>query len=88
MREVLVNEAVNALWRVLPSGEIRLSSFIWRDRTRYVAAVGRHWEERVAGHTVRCYLIQAADGSTYELQWDPAADTWELHRAWLHDPVA
>lgn len=88
MREVQVNEPVDALWRVLASGEIRPTSFVWRDRTRYVKDVGRFWEERVQGHTVRCYLVQATDGSTYELRWDPGADTWRIHRAWLKDAVA
>jgi hypothetical protein len=88
MREVLVNEPVNALWRVLASGEIRPTSFVWRDRTRYVSTVGRHWEERVSGRTLRCYLIQAADGSTFELRWDPGADQWSVYRAWLRDFVA
>lgn len=88
MREVLVNESVSTLWRVLASGEIRPTSFVWRDRTRYVSDVGRHWEERVSGRTMRCYLIQATDGSTFELRWDPAADSWSLYRAWLRDEVA
>jgi hypothetical protein len=87
-REVLVDETVNALWRVLGNGEIRPTSFIWRDKTRYVAEVGRSWEERVGGKTLRCYLIQAADGSAYELRWDPASDVWQVHRAWLRDLMA
>lgn len=88
VREVLVNEPVNTLWRVLPNGEIRPTSFIWRDKTNYVAEVGRMWEERVGGRTLRCYLIQAADTSTFELRWDAAAAVWEIHRAWLRDAVA
>ncbi len=87
-REVFVDEPVQTLWRVLPSGEIRPTSFVWRGRTRYVADLGRHWEERVGGRTLRCYLLKAADGSSYELRWDPAADSWTLHRAWLRDAVA
>ena len=88
IREVLVDETINALWRVLPSGEIRPTSFIWRDKTRYVAEVGRTWEERVGGKTLRCFLIQAADTSTYELRWDAAGDVWQVHRAWLRDLMA
>ena len=87
VREVVVNEPVNTLWRVLPNGDIRPTSFIWRDKTRYVADVGRMWEERVGGRTLRCYLIQAADTNTFELRWDAAAAVWEIHRAWLRDAV-
>jgi len=86
-REVLVNEPINALVRMLPNGEIRPTSFLWRDKTRYVGDVGRHWEERIQGKTVRCYLIQTVDNNTFELRWDPADDAWTVHRAWLRDVV-
>ncbi|MFN8494783.1 MAG: hypothetical protein U0350_44685 [Caldilineaceae bacterium] len=86
-REVLVNEPINALVRMLPNGEIRPTSFLWRDKTRYVGDVGRHWEERIQGKTVRCYLIQTVDSNTFELHWDPADDAWLVHRAWLRDVV-
>lgn len=82
-KEVLVNEPVDVLVRVMPSSKIQPTSFLWRDRTRYVSTVGRQWEERVDGKAIRCYLIQAVDDSTYELRWDPAGDSWILHRAWL-----
>ena len=35
--EVLINEPIEPLVRVLPNGEIRPTSFLWRDRTRYVS---------------------------------------------------
>jgi hypothetical protein len=73
---------------MLPSGQMRPTSFVWRDRSRYVGDVGRAWEERIAGQTVRCFLLQGVDGNSYELQWEPAADTWRLQRAWLSDSVA
>ncbi len=50
-RELLINEPVDTLIRVLPNGDVRPTSFIWRDRTRYVNDVGRHWEEIVRGQT-------------------------------------
>lgn len=86
-REVLVNEPINALVRMMPNGEIRPTSFLWRDKTRYVGDVGRHWEERIQGQTVRCYLIQTVDNNTFELHWNPADDAWTVHRAWLRAVV-
>ena len=83
LNQVLVDEQINVLVRVLPSGSIQPTSFIWRDQTRYVSDVGRQWEERVEGKSVRCFLIKAVDNTQYELRWDPAADHWSLHRAWL-----
>ena len=87
-REVLVDEQVDALVRVMPSGEIRPTSFLWRNKTRYVGDIGRTWEERVAGRTLRCYMVQSVDRNTFELRWDPAADVWSIHRAWLRDALA
>ncbi len=88
VREVLVEESINALVRILPDGGIRPTSFLWRDRTRYVNSVGRQWEERQAGKTVRHYLIQTVDENTYELCLDVATNGWSIQRAWLRDVVA
>ncbi|MCB9138673.1 MAG: hypothetical protein H6642_10030 [Caldilineaceae bacterium] len=87
-QEVMVDEPVDALIRVMPSGEVRPTSFLWRGRTRYVGDLGRTWEERIDSRTVRCYLIQSVDNDTFELRWDPAADAWTIHRAWLRDLMA
>lgn len=85
MKEVMVGEAVDALVRVMKDGSIRPTSFLWRDRTRYVSDVGRQWEERVSGQTLRFYLVQTVDGNTFELTHDPAANRWMIQRAWLQD---
>lgn len=84
-RQILVKEPVQVLVRVMASGQIQPTSFVWRDKTRYVASLGRQWEERVEGQTLRCFLIQSVDESTYELRWQPGDDSWTLHRAWLRD---
>lgn len=80
---VSINEPVRMLVRTLPSGKIVPTSFIWRDQTRYVADVGRQWEERVDGKSIHCFLVQAVDQNTYEVRWDPAGEVWILQRAWL-----
>ncbi|NJN82113.1 MAG: hypothetical protein HC802_07425 [Caldilineaceae bacterium] len=53
-KEVLVDEQTDTLVRQMNNGEIQPTSFLWRDRTRYVADIGRQWEERVEGKTWRC----------------------------------
>ncbi|MEX1019521.1 MAG: hypothetical protein WDZ49_07675 [Litorilinea sp.] len=85
--EVLVNEPVDLLYRVMPSGAIRPTSFIWRHQTRYVDTIGRTWEERVQGATLRCFMIQTVEGNTFEIRFDPAQDQWFIQRAWLRDLV-
>ena len=88
MHELLVDEPITTLIRVMPKGEALPTSFIWRDRTRYVSEVGRTWEERVGGKLLRCYLIQAVDHSTFDLRWDAGENQWTLHRAWLPAALA
>lgn len=83
LKEVIVKENVDALVRVMRDGTVRPTSFLWRDRTRYVADTGRQWEERVAGKSLRFYLLQTVDGNTFELSYDPAANQWMIQRAWL-----
>ncbi len=85
--QVLVDEPIQILVRTLPSGKIVPTSFIWRDRTHYVSDVGRQWEERVDGQSIRCFLVQTVDRNTYELRWNPAGDEWSVHRAWLQSLV-
>lgn len=85
--EVIVDEPIRVLVRTLPSGKIVPTSFVWRDRTRYVSDAGRQWEERVEGKHVRCFLVKSVDNTTYELHWDPAGDEWRVHRAWLETIV-
>jgi hypothetical protein len=87
-REVVVNEPIDVLTRVMADGAIHPTSFLWRDRTRYVSSIGRSWEERIRGKTIRCYLIQTVEMNTYELHYDPEVHSWSIHRAWLHDAVA
>lgn len=87
MNEVLVDERVDTLIRVMSSGAIRPTSFLWRDKTCYVSSVGRQWEERVQEKTLRCFLVQTVENNTYELRWDPAGNSWTLHRAWLRDLI-
>ena len=86
-REVLVEEPINALVRVMADGSVRPTSFLWRDRTRYVNHIGRQWEERQAGQLVRHYLVQTVDENTYELCLDPTTNAWSIRRAWLRDVV-
>jgi hypothetical protein len=83
--EVLIDEPIDVLLRTLPNGEVRPTSFLWRDRTRYVSDVGRQWEERIGGRSVRCFLVMTVDGNSYQLHWDPAANAWSVHRGWLRD---
>ena len=51
-KEVLVKEPVETLVRVMSDGNVQPTSFVWRDRTRYVADLGRQWDCLL--YTSRC----------------------------------
>ena len=86
--EVLVNEEVDVLVRVLSDASVRPTSFLWRNRTRYVSELGRQWTERVDGQTMQVYLVRTVDDGTYELRYDATLNRWTLCRAWLADLIA
>jgi hypothetical protein len=81
--EVIVDEPIRVLVRTLPAGKLVPTSFVWRDRSHYVQDVGRQWEERIEGKSIRCFLLKTVNNETYEVHWDPAGDQWYIHRAWL-----
>lgn len=85
VNEVVVNETADVLVRVMRNGEVRPTSFLWRNKTRYVSDLGRQWEERVGGKSLHCFLLQTVDGNTFELRWEPGANVWTIQRAWLRE---
>jgi hypothetical protein len=78
-----LDEPILVQARFLPEGGVQPAAFIWRNRTRYIAAVGRQWEEEVEGTLWRCYMVQTPNGETFELRLDPAGMRWVLARTWL-----
>jgi hypothetical protein len=79
----LVGEPILVQARFLPEGGVQPAAFIWRNRTRYIAALGRQWEEETEGTRWCCYLVQTPNGETFELRLDTVAMRWILARAWL-----
>jgi hypothetical protein len=85
--EVFVNEAVDVLVRTSQNGEVRPTSFLWRGKTHYVNDLGRQWEERSSGKTLRCFLLRTVENNTFELRWEIGTTAWIVQRAWLRDLV-
>jgi hypothetical protein len=77
-----VGEPIFVQARFTPEGGMQPVAFIWRDRTRYVAALGREWQEEVEGRVWRCYLVQTPTTETFELRLDVAGMRWTLVRTW------
>jgi hypothetical protein len=77
-----INEPILVQARFLPDGQVLPTAFIWRQRTRYIADHGRHWEEVVEGIAWRCYLVRTPTSETFELRCALAEGRWVLYRAW------
>lgn len=78
-----VGEPILVQARFLPKGGVQPAAFIWRNRTRYIAALGREWEDEVEETLWRCYMVQTPNGEAFELRLDLAGMRWILARAWL-----
>jgi hypothetical protein len=83
-----VGEPILVQARFLAEGGVQPAAFIWRNRTRYIAALGREWEEEDQGARWHCYVVQTPTGETFELRLDMAAMRWVLARAWVTTRLA
>ncbi len=77
-----INEPILVQARFLPEGGVKPTAFIWRNRTRYVADLGRQWREDSGGNTWHCYLVHTPSGETFELRYAPADGRWVAWKAW------
>ena len=72
------NEAVTVEAQFLPEGKVRPTSFTWRERRWTIVGLGRQWDEADGRHV----LVEAPDGSRFELCLVSAEGGWRLLRAW------
>ncbi len=87
MHATTIDEPVLVQARFLPGGEVRPTAFVWQERTRYLAGVGRRWTEETGTGTWHCFLAQTMTGDTVELRWHATSHQWRLQRAWWRDAV-
>lgn len=83
-----VGEPVFVQARFLPDGRIHPTAFIWRGRTRYIADIGRQWQEEAEGTTWHCYLVSTPTAEAFELRLAPSEGRWILARAWPQPDAA
>jgi|YNPNPStandDraft_1061719.scaffolds.fasta_scaffold04226_7 PncC family amidohydrolase len=83
-----VGEPILVQARFLPDGQVQPTAFIWRGRTRYIAEIGRQWQEEADGISWRCYLVHTPTAETFELRLAPGEGRWMLMRAWPRPDVA
>ena len=88
MTETYIDEAVTAQVRFAPGGPVQPVAFAWRERTRYLAGLGRQWTEEIDGVAWRCFLAQTTSGDTVELRWNQQSNEWRLWRAWWRAGLA
>jgi len=87
MREEHIDETIMVQVRFLPQGLVQPTAFIWRERTRYLAGLGRQWDEVTDTGQWRCFLAQTVAGDTVELRWNTRTQEWRLKRAWWREQV-
>jgi PncC family amidohydrolase len=78
-----VNEPISVQARFLPDGQMQPIAFTWRERTRYIADIGRQWQDEIDGTVWRSYLVRSSKAEVFELRFDPIRNRWMLARAWL-----
>jgi hypothetical protein len=78
-----INEPILVQARFLPEGGVQPTAFIWRSRTRYIADLGRQWQEDAGGKAWHCYLVRTPTGDTFELRYAAAEGRWVVWKAWL-----
>ena len=77
-----IDEPILVQARFLPDGRIQPTAFVWRRRTRYIADIGRQWQEEASGVTWHCYLARTPTRETFELRLDRGGGRWVLAKAW------
>jgi hypothetical protein len=88
MTETYIDEPITAQVRFAPGGAVQPVAFTLRQRTRYLAGLGRQWTEQADGQEWRCFLAQTAAGDTVELRWNRQSNEWRLQRAWWRNAQA
>jgi PncC family amidohydrolase len=78
------DEEVAVEAQFLADGEIRPTAFTWRGSHRRIAGLGRQWDETDGRHV----LVEATDGSRFELCLTSPDNKWRLQRAWERPDLA
>ena len=74
----LLDEAVLVTTKSDAANEITPRRVVWRRQSYSIVGVGRQWDEEEGRHI----LVEAADGTRFELQLRRDDFTWRLRRVW------
>ena len=72
------NDTVTVEAQFIPEGEVRPTSFTWRERRWTIVGLGRQWDDADGRHV----LVEAPNGSRFELCLISPKGGWRLLRAW------
>ena len=78
------NDIISVTAAIDSSGEITPKSFNWQGEAYIIISSGRQWESDEGRHI----LVEAANGSRFEIQLSRQDLLWYLKRAWRGDFVA
>lgn len=66
-------------------GRVEPLRFRWKGRVIRVRKVTGRWSRREGQTVLRYFAVEAREGSTYELCYDPRGSRWLLSRAWTSE---
>ena len=66
------------------TGNVRPTSMRWQENDYQLIGIGRQWESEEGRHV----LVEAADGSRFEMQLSRQDLVWRLRRSWTEELTA
>lgn len=79
-----LDEPVNVIATIGEDNQFIPQSFIWRGRKYLIITHGRQWVEENHRHL----LVEASDGTRFELELNLDASTWRIKRVWWGQLIA
>ena len=79
-----VDEPVEVVATIDKQGQLRPQSVVWRDRRYPIITTGRQWD----AENNRLVLVEAADGTRFELQFVRETLTWRMKKIWWGQTLA
>jgi hypothetical protein len=76
--EEFFDEPVSVVSAMDEGGNLNLQKVTWQTKKYPITAVGRQWDEGDGRHV----LVEAADGTRFELQLGREDLIWRLKRVW------
>lgn len=79
-----VDEPIEVIVVIGKQGQLRPQSVVWRERRYPIVTTGRQWDVEDS----RLVLVEAADGTRFELQLVRETLAWRMKKIWWVQTLA